>query len=297
MNHLMSNRLVHVARAGKLIGQFPPEQLASLLDTGRFLESDLCSNEAFPEWTPMPEFLKKIEAPKYLRAREGESRSAEPHAGRRGHRSRRSVTPVLAGWIAFLLTLSALVGSTFWIMGLYGDLGERDVRIAEMERKLAAKEKENQRLLFVSRELAEPGTVRGSLTLRNDNGKKVAAPGIQVFLFPRRVIQDHLEARSREAANLPAGSNTDAASFFVANLPKPIASTTTDASGRFEFPVPSPGEYVLFTSMNFTVQGSQVARIWFVSFNSQDPLNTLVDITETNYVQQFVPSLMIVEGR
>lgn len=293
----MNNRMVHVARAGKVIGQFPPEQLASLMDTGRFLESDLCSNEAFPEWTPMPEFLKKIEAPKYARAKDGESRSTESHSGRRGHRSRRSVTPLLAGWIAFLLALSALVGSTFWIMGLYTSLGEMQTKVEEMERKLAAKEKENQRLLFVSREIAEPGTVRGSLTLRNENGKKVAAPGIQVFLFPRKAIQDHLEAKSQEATRIPEGSHVDAAAFYAANLPKPVASTTTDASGRFEFSVPEAGEYVLFTTMNFTVQGAQVSRIWFVSFNSQDPLNTLVDITESNYVQQFVPSLMIVEGR
>ncbi len=293
----MNNRMVHVARAGKVIGQFPPEQLASLMDTGRFLESDLCSNEAFPEWTPMPEFLKKIEAPKYARAKDGESRSSEGHSGRRGHRSRRNVTPLLAGWIAFLLALSALVGSTFWIMGLYTSLAEMQTKVEEMERKLAVKEKENQRLLFVSREIAEPGIVRGSLTLRNENGKKVAAPGIQIFLFPRKAIQNHLEEKSQEATRLPEGSRVDASSFYAAGLPKPLASTTSDASGRFEFAVPEAGEYVLFTTMNFTVQGNQVSRIWFVSFNSQDPLNTLVEITETNYVQQFVPSLMIVEGR
>ena len=77
----------------------------------------------------------------------------------------------------------------------------------------------------------------------------------------------------------------------------PLKTTTTDASGRFEFPVTDPGEYVLFTRMNSFAQGAQVLRIWLVAFNSQDPLNTLVQINESNYVQQFVPSLMVVDGR
>ena len=166
-----------------------------------------------------------------------------------------------------------------------------------MEKKLGQKEKENQRLLFVSREVAESGVVRGSVIVRNEAGKRVAMPGVQVFLFPRKVIESYLEARAAEVTRLPAGTSTDGNEFFTANLPQAAASTTTDASGRFEFPVPAPGEYVIFTRMNIFAQGAQVARIWFVAFNSQDPLNTLVQINEANCVQQFVPSLMVVEGR
>jgi hypothetical protein len=38
-------------------------------------------------------------------------------------------------------------------------------------------------------------------------------------------------------------------------------------------------------------------RLWFVAFDSRDPLNTPVDITETNAVQQFNPLFMLVDGR
>lgn len=290
----MSNRLVHVARDGKVLGQYQPEQLPTLVDAGHLLDSDFCYSEACPEWTPMPEFLKKIEAPKYLRNQQGGSK---PRSPRRGHRSKHSTPALLAGWTAFLLALSAVIGSGFWIAGLYGELGQKTSQLEEMEKKLAGKEKENQRLLFVSREVAEPGIVRGSIVLRNEAGKRVAVPGVQVLLFPRKVIENYLEARAAEVARVPAGTSVDGNEVFTTGLPPVTASTTTDASGRFEFPVPEPGEYVLFTSVNGSAQGARVSRIWFVGFNSQDPLNTLVQITETNFVQQFVPSLMVVEGR
>ena len=293
----MSKRLVHVARDGKVIGQYPPEQLAALKDSGHVLDSDLCYSEARPDWTPLPEFLKKIEPPKYKRAREGASPPPDMSYSGRGHRGKRNLPAILSGWIAFLLALSVLIGSGFWIAGLYDELRAKSIQLEEMEKKLAAKEKENQRLLFVSREVAEPGIVRGSIVLRNESGQRVAMPGVQVFLFPRKVIAGYLEARAAEVARIPAGTSMDGNEFFTAGLPQPVASTTSDASGRFEFAVPEPGEYVLFTRMNSFAQGAQVARIWFVSFNSQDPLNTLVQINETNCVQQFVPSLMVVDGR
>jgi len=291
----MSKRLVHVARNGNVIGQYPVDQLASLAQSGFFLDTDLCYSEARPEWTPMPEFLKKTEMPKFSMGRPNDGKK-RGYAGR-NHHSRQNIAAVLSGWIAFLLVLSALVGSGFWIAGLYSEIGQKSDQIEEMEKKLVAKEKENQRFLFVSREVAESGIVRGSVILRNETGKRVAMPGVQVLLYPRKVIENHLAAKAADVLRIPAGTSMDGNEFFTAGLPPATASTTTDASGRFEFPVPEPGEYVLYTRMNSFVQGAQVARIWFVAFNSQDPLNTLVQINETNSVQQFVPSLMIVEGR
>ncbi|MCK9588899.1 MAG: hypothetical protein WC076_00370 [Terrimicrobiaceae bacterium] len=293
----MSNRLVHVARNGKVLGQYPPEQLAALIDTGHFLDSDLCYSETCPEWIPMPEFLKKIDAPKYSTVHAGESKPSAGGYPRRGRRSRRNVTALLSGWIAFLLALSAVIGSGFWIASLSSEIGARSARIAELDKKLEEKEKENLKLLFVSREMAESGIVRGCIVLRNEAGKRVAMPGVPVFLFPRKVIENYIETRAGESARIPAGTNVGENEFFTTNLPSPTAATSTDASGRFEFPVSEPGEYVLFTRIGGFAQGKQTTRIWFVAFNSQDPLNTLVQISETNCVQQFVPSLMIVEGR
>lgn len=295
----MTNRLVHVARNGKIIGQFPPEQLASLMDTGHFLESDQCFSEGSTEWTPLPEFLRKTDAPRYSRTknREGASASSPGTSLRRDRRAHRNAGPILAGWIAFLLALAALAGAGFWIAGLYVEMNGQRVLVEEIQTKLAEKEKEYQRLLFVAREIAEPGIVRGSIILRNNSGKRVAMPGVQVSLYPRKAIEEHLSSRSQEASRLPSGSSVDAASFYIRDLPRALATTTTDASGRFEFPVPDPGEYIVFTTIVSSNQNGQFNRLWFVAFDSRDPLNTVVDVTETNGVQQFMPSLMIVEGR
>lgn len=295
----MTNRLVHVARNGKIIGQYPPEQLASLMDTGHFLDSDLCFSESTPEWTPLPEFLKKTEAPHYSRTkdREGADKSTPGGSLRRERQAKRRAGPVLAGWIAFLLALSALAGAGFWIAGLYVELGNQRILVDEMQKKLAEKEKDYQRLLFGAREIAEPGIVRGSIILRNNAGKRVSMPGVQVFLFPRKIIEKHLDERSKEASRLPAGTSVNGTAFYLKDLPRPLATTTTDASGRYEFQIPEPGEYIVSANVVSSDQAEQFNRLWFVSFDSRDPLNSLVDITETNSVQQFIPSLMIVEGR
>jgi hypothetical protein len=295
----MTTRLVHIARNGKIIGEYPPEQLAALLDSGHLFESDVCFSEASPEWIPLPEFLKMAKAPKYSRAKDiqGGTQSSDARSLRHDRHASHRAAPVLAGWIAFLLALSALGGAGFWITRLYGELDRQNLRLQQVEKQLADKEKENQRLLFVAREVAGPGIVRGSLVLRNEAGKRVAMPGVQVFLFPRKAVEGHLESKGREAALLPADTHRDDAEFFLADFPKALANTTTDASGRYEFQVPEPGEYVISTSISSTNKNVNSTRLWFVSFNSRDPLNTAVDITETNGVRQFAPSLMIVEGR
>lgn len=286
----MNNRLVHVARDGKIIGQYPPEQLAALLDSGHFQTNDLCYSENFPEWIPLPEHLKKVEAPKYSRLSHGESK--------RPHRHKRPVNllapAVLGGWIAFLLALAVLTGAGFWIASLYGTIGEKNDRIEKMVKKIDEQEKENQKLLFATREIAEKGTVRGSFVVRNSSGKRTSVPGAQIFLFSRKTIENYLEKRTEEFSRLPDKANVNVVEFYFSALPTPLATTTADASGRFGFNIPESGEYVICTRVNVQPQGG---RLWFVAFNSEDPLNTLVEIDESNSVQQLVPSLMIVEGR
>lgn len=296
----MKNRTVHVARDGKVIGQYPPVQLVSLLDTGGILPTDLCYSEQLPAWTPVLEFIEKTGVEKFSRAastsEEGPAEKTPARASsssRRPSRKRNNDSNIMiGGWMAFLLAGAALVGAVFWILSQQNEITARDTEIARLREEVGNKEKENQRLLFVSRELAEPGTVRGSLVMRNEAGKRIAIPGTEVRMFRRDVIETHLDARFSEASALSTDQQRDAAQFLLLGLPSPVASTTTDASGRFEFTVPEPGEYVLIAQI-----AAPTPRLWFVSFDSRDPLNTLVEISEANAVQQLVRSLMIVQGR
>lgn len=291
----MKNPLVTVERDGNVIGQYPPQQLAPLYDTGRILETDLCYSEDRPEKVSVRRYIRHLDAEEHYH---GSSRR-EGHGSevRRSRQKEKMMAPLIAGWAAFLIALALLLASGVWINSLYGDLAKVKAQFSELEKKFTTKEKDYQRLLFVSREIAEPGLVRGSVILRNDGGKRIAMPGIQVYIFTREAIESHLAAKSAEAAQHPDAAKDDPAVFYSQGLPKPIASTTTDASGRFEFQVPDEGEYILHTSISAPTPKGLATRLWFVSFNSRDPVNTAVDIGETNSVQQFIPSLMIVNGR
>jgi len=296
----LKNRTVHVARDGMVIGQYPPMQLVSLLDTGGILPTDLCYSALLPAWTPVLEFIEKTGVEKFSRAsapsEEGsveKATSRAPFSERSPSRKRNNAeNTLIGGWMAFLLAAAALVGAVFWILSQQTEIAARDAEIVRLRDEVGKKEKENQRLLFVSRELAELGTVRGSLVMRNMAGKRIAIPGAEVRMFRRNVIEAHLDTRFTEAAGLPADQQRDAAQFLLLGLSAPLASTITDASGRFEFSVPEPGEYVLISQI-----AAPRPRLWFVSFDSRDPLNTLVEISEANSVQQLVRSLMILQGR
>jgi hypothetical protein len=291
----MKSRTVHVARDGKVIGQYPPDQVASLLETGSFLSTDLCYSESNPTWVPIKEFLEKSGTTKFSRTKDRAAGTLPERRGSSGRSSRKKqASTMIAAWIALLLALAALVGAGFWIFELHKEIAGKDEELAKLRLTVAEKEKENQRLLFVSREVAEPGTVRGSMVLRNDGGKRIAVPGTQVNLFKRNAIESHLDRKFAEAATLPSDAKLDAGAFLVQGLPQPDSTTTTDASGRFEFAVPEAGDYVLIAGAHAS-GGTQ--RLWFVSFDSRDPLNTLVELTDANTVQQFLRSLIIVQGR
>lgn len=291
----MKNLLVTIERDGKVIAQYPPQQLAALYDTGRILEGDLCSSEERPEKISVPRFIRHLDDDVHY----GMPPRKEGHGSevRRRRQSDKLMGPLIAGWAAFLIAMALLLASAVWISSLYGDLARSKAHFAELEKMLAAKEKDYQRLLFVSREIAEPGLVRGSVIIRDESGKRIAMPGIQVFIYPRDTVENHLSAKVGEQGQNQVAAKGDPAAFFSTGLPSPLASTTTDASGRFEFQLPEEKEYVLYTSISMPSAKGLSTHLWFVSFNSRDPVNTAVDITESNSVQQFIPSLMIVNGR
>ena len=291
----MRNPLVTVEREGKVIGRYRPQQLASLCDTGHFRESDLCSSEERPEKITVRRFLRNPGAEASFRSPPRNERYGSDLRQKR--RADKLMGPLLAGWILFFIAVALLLSAGFWVNSLYDQLAASAAQVGELGKKLEAKEKDYQHQLFAAREIAGPGLVRGSLILRNESGKRIAMPGIRIFLFPRAAIESHLAARAGLAEKNPAADAAGKADFFTAGMPNPIASTTTDASGRFEFRVPEEGEYVLHARLNASSSREPMPRLWFVSFNSRDTINSAVDLGENNFVRQFLPSLMIANGR
>lgn len=292
----MSSKLVHVARDGRVLGQYTPTQVATFSESGHFLPTDFVFSDELREWLPLDEFIIRAAPPRFQRAKQDTTTTAAERERAARRASRRPANGAAIGaFIAFLLTFAALLGAIFWVATLYSQLevARGDVDKARLEKEAA--EKEYQRMMFVSREMAAPGTVRGTVILRNSGGKRVAIPGLSVQLFTRQAIEEFLDSRFKVAPSggLQAG---EIPAFLTEGLPAPASATTTDASGRFDFNVPDPGEYVLVA----TVGGDGQAipdRVWFVSFDSRDPVNTLVELTDMNPVQQLVRSLVVIDGR
>jgi hypothetical protein len=292
---LSHQKNVFVARDGKVIGEFNVLQLPSLMETGSVLPTDYCYDASASEWILLPQFVEKT---KFFKARPLEpavpqDKQVQTIAGEK-HKKRFNAT--LSGWIACLLAIVALGASIVWIGMLDDKLAAGHSEVAELRGKLKTAKEDYQRLSFSYREIADPGVIRGSIINRNDEGVRSAMPGMKVQIYPRDTIQAFLTKRYNE---LPQGavaslSPDDLLKHFLTGMPEPLTTTVTDASGRYEFNIQKKGEYVVYTSVTTPGQGS---RVWFLAVDSADPLNTPVDITDSNYVRDFIPDLMIAEGR
>ncbi len=276
-----------VAREGNVFGEYPVLQIPSLLETGHLRDGDTCLDEEAGEWVPIKTFLQRV--PSYAKP----SAPAEPEKSHffMDMPSWLSVLP----WFLFLSTLGAAIflSETAW--------KQRD-EIADLHSRLSAAEATNaeakekyHKVLFASRDVASRDLVRGRIILRDASGKRVSLPGIKVRIYRRGEIEAHLAERQASVAEAGGTDPVRLANHFLKGLPEGMETTTSDSDGRFELKVPEPGEYVIQTSIRSAKSGE--GRVWFVSFDSRDPLNTPVDITESNVVQQFHALFMIAEGR
>lgn len=283
--------LVQVRRNGEVIGNYAPEDLAPFLEKGRLQPDDLCSSKAHPEFIPLSVYLEKVPIEPTPPSKVVITKAQNSSRSRRSSRKQKTGL-LLGGWISFLIALAALVGAGFWISGLQKELEKTKTNLRTVEEA----KREYQRSFLISQN-ERNGFVRGSMILRNDAGERVAAPEVEIWLYPRNTIEGFLENRMQTFEKIPPGSGIEADTYFTSDLPEPLAKATTDNSGRFEFEVPEEGRYVLYTKTNSKAGDKQTNKIWFVAFDSRDALNTPVDITDANYVKQFTPSLMIIEGR
>ncbi|MCX6968764.1 MAG: hypothetical protein NTV93_01245 [Verrucomicrobia bacterium] len=264
--------------------------MASLLETGHLQGDDRCLDPEHSKWVPIKDFIRRGSVPDYARKQGAEAET--PARGSR--RQRRGRKP---GWFLLAIFAAALTiwGAIFWAGKLSQENAALQTRLELAEATNADLKQKYQSLLFAAREVASNDLVRGKVIIRDATGKRVVLPGIKVRLYPRAEIEAFLSARYSRIAEAGGTDPARLCAHFLKDIPPPIETTATDSDGRFECKVPQPGEYVIQTSIRSAKSGE--VRLWFVTFDSRDPLNTPVDITESNVVQQFNPLLMLVEGR
>ena len=276
---------VTVSRGGKVLSEYATLQLPSLLETGHLRADDQCQDPESGEWVPLDVFLKGVTG----FSRRGTPMTAEAE----------DPLPVPSGALAawtlagLCLLIAAGAGVFAWIQ--LEELASLRTRLAAAEQTNHDWQQKYHQVLFAAREVAPDDMVRGRAILRDAKGKRVALPGIKVRLYTRASIESHLAARHEAGAEAGAEEAARSPAHYLKNLPPPIETTSTDSDGRFELKVPEPGEYVIQTSIRSAKSGEM--RLWFVTFDARDPMNTAVDITESNAVQQLNPLLMMVEGR
>lgn len=285
------NPRVSVRRNDKVLGEYHPLQMGSLLETGHLNKEDLCLDPDTQDWIPLKEFLKNNAVPGYSRPRSRRSESNSPEARRLKALEQRTWIP----WLLALFAMAIAMGTGFLTWKMSKEIEGLKQNIAEAEAKNSDLEEKYQHVLFASREVAASDLVRGKVIIRDETGKRIALPGIKIKLYPRADMETYLADRYARISEAGGTDPIRISAYFQKNLPPPLEVTSTNSDGRFEFKLPKPGEYVLQTNIRSMKTGE--IRLWFVAFDSRDPLNTPVDITEANTVRQFNPILMVVDGR
>lgn len=284
---------VQVKRGDKALSAYSTLQLPSLLETGHLRADDQCLDAESGEWVPLEEFLSGFTV--FSKRGTPLAAHAEPPAPSSGQRSHEIPVRRSAAWILAALAVAAAVGTALYAWTQHDEITSLRTRLAAAEETNQGWQQKYHALLFAAREVASQDMVRGRAILRNAKGNRIALPGIKVRIYTRSAVEAYLSDRHQAKSEGEGAGKTSLASHYVKNLPPPLETTSTDSDGRFEFKVPEPGEYVIQTSIRSAKSGEM--RLWFVAFDSRDPLNTSVDITESNAVQQFHPLLMIVNGR
>jgi len=289
------NSRVSVSRKDKLIGEYNLLQLGSLLETGYLLRDDLCRDPKTNETVPLRKFLDSVGTPGFSRKPGGKMDVPDGPNHRSESRRRGGNKKQRARILQLILVVALAIAAALWVMKTFAEVTSLKQSLAKAEAENSELKQKYQNVLFAAREVAATGQVRGRVILRDASGKRASLPGIRIRLFSRAAIEAHLSDRHASIAEAEGTDPWKLSVHFLKNIPLAIETTATDSDGRFEFKIPVPGEYVIQTGIRSEKTGEM--RLWFVAFDSRDPLNTAVDITESNVVRQFHPLLMLVDGR
>lgn len=292
---------------GDVLGPIERRHLETIWRSGQFPSDAVGFDPAKEIWTPLNDWFAgevpkiKSETPaadaeKKFRLPPPEMAPLPPSRNHHGRPRKGSSQKILKWQVLSILALlvAVLVGVAMHVR-TDAALAERDrfkERIESLEAQLQERTESLERLSENTGEVLSPDQVKGRLALSANDGSAVAQQGVKVLLYNRRDLERYLE-QSLQNADV----NSDAAQAavdVVNNLPFPLATTTTDSKGNYEFRLQAPGEFVLHTNILQTPGGPM---LWFLGFNSTEPPYTRIDFTDSNRSTSLVPGLIVVPAR
>lgn len=291
---MILKRPVHIARRGRIVGEFSSSDLPMLLESGEILADDTCYVEETNEWQSVQDYIWATATPKAREANEDISAPLEPVQepfyllGSAG-------LVILAIGLLFALGLLAAAGA--WIYSLQSQLNVAQALVDELQAELVSRPKPEEPKESSPRMPAERTKVVGRVSIREENGNPKPLPGFYVDLYEEKKIRDYLLTRSLDLAAFKQSRDPDVLARVLRDMPAALLKTTTNAEGDYEFQLPAEGRYVVYSSMTIDGPSGPEILLWFLSFATDDPLNLPVNINEENRSTRLEPEFLIKLGR
>ncbi len=292
---------------GDVLGPIERRHLEAIWRAGLFPSDAVGFDPAGEEWSPLADWFpggiaeKKSEpAPppseKKFRPPPPEMAPLPPSRNHHGRPRKRSKKKILKWQVVSILAfLVAILVGVAMFMRADSVAAERDrfkERAESLQAKLREREEALERLSQATGEVLPPDQIQGRLVLRASDGTPVPQQGVKVLLYNRRDLERYLGESLRHSAE--ERDAAEVARHLVNHLPFPIATTTTDSKGGYEFRLQAPGEFVLHTNLLQTPAGPM---LWFLGFDSAKPPHTRIDFLDTNRSTSLVPGLVVVPAR
>jgi hypothetical protein len=291
---MVLKRPVHIARKGRIIGEFSSSELPILLECGEILEDDTCYIEETNEWQAVRDYIQATATPKARLALEYDEAPLEPTKGPSVLLGSRGLI-ALAVLLLFFLALLAAAGA--WVYSLQSQLESTKVQLANLQNELLLRSKAPSSGESAPQIPTERTKVVGAVEIRNEEGEKRPLPGFYVDLYEEKKIQEYLLSRSLDLAAYKQSWDADIIGRILRDMPAPLRKTTTDSAGHYEFQLPEEGRYVVYSSMTIESPSGPEILLWFLSFATDDPLNLPVNITDENRAKRLEPEFLIRLGR